>query len=119
MANTRRRFEVVLSFGSLIYLFGLVGFCGGITISAVIALFALVEGEWLGAAGILLLNPLFVGFSCAFWAAIGYPLYKRISLRTVPSRELHGEFVEFAAEEQAAPKNDGRKVGQNTAQATS
>lgn len=44
MKDSRRQFEVRLSLGSLVYLSGLVGFCGGVTFGILEALYALIEG---------------------------------------------------------------------------
>lgn len=86
------KMKVQLSLGSFTYLSGLAGACGGIVVAAAAAIYYAAHGEWAAIIGALF-SPLVTGLTTAFYALVGYPIYRRLSNRMPSARYVTGTFA--------------------------
>jgi hypothetical protein len=84
--------NVRLSFGSWVYLGGLMGLSGGVVIGLLSAVWAALHGQWIEAFTSVVVAPLCGLLSFAVYAALGFAVYMRISSAFPNSRLLSGEF---------------------------
>ena len=69
--------DVRLTFGSWVYLAGLVGLCGGFVVALISAIWSAVHGEWLEAIVILVTGPISGLQPTSIWCLCGTQFKRR------------------------------------------
>lgn len=90
----KQKYSVQLSFGSLVYLVGSVGFLGGFIVGLFASAYALYTRSWLEALLSPIVGALLYGFTFVVVAAIAFPIYRRVMSRGTAA-ELSGSFREL------------------------